>query len=286
MSRRHPLVTCMVRAAMKAARSLLRDFGEVEHLQVSKKGPADFVSHADRAAERILQEELGRMRPHFAFLLEEEGERPPPAGGKPTGRWIVDPLDGTTNFLHAVPHFAISIAAEEKGRVQAAVVYDPVRDELFWAQRGGGAFLNDQRLRVSARQKLEQALIATGIPFAGHGEHERFLAELAGIMPRVAGIRRFGSAALDLAYVAAGRYDAFWEHGLHLWDIAAGALIVQEAGGLVSDHQGRPRAFETGEILASNSHLHRPMLRLLRLTHKRIAAGVAGPQPQAEESQA
>lgn len=285
MSRRHPLVTCMVRAAMKAARSLLRDFGEVEHLQVSKKGPADFVSHADRAAERILQEELGRMRPHFAFLLEEGGERPPPAGGNARGRWIVDPLDGTTNFLHAVPHFAISIAAEEKGRVQAAVVYDPVRDELFWAQRGGGAFLNDQRLRVSARQKLDQALIATGIPFAGHGEHERFLAELGVIMPRVAGIRRFGSAALDLAYVAAGRYDAFWEHGLNLWDIAAGALIVQEAGGLVSDHEGLPRAFETGEILASNGHLHRPMLRLLRQAHRQAATEKGSAQPQAGEGE-
>lgn len=261
----------MLRAAMKAARSLLRDFGEVEHLQVSKKGPADFVSHADRAAERILKEELARARPHFAFVMEEAGEEPPPAGGAAKGRWIIDPLDGTTNFLHAIPHFAISLAAEEKGRVVAAVVYDPVRDELFWAQRGGGAFLNDQRLRVSARQKLEEALVATGIPFAGHGEHERFLAELAAIMPRVAGIRRFGSAALDLAYVAAGRYDAFWEHGLNLWDIAAGALIVQEAGGLVSDHAGLPRALETGEILATNGHLHRPMLRLLRTAVARLA---------------
>ncbi len=264
MSRRSPLVNVMVKAAMKAARPLRRDFGEVEQLQVSRKGPADFVSQADRNAERILREELARARPRFSFLMEESGESPPATAGAPQGRWVVDPLDGTTHFLHGLPHWAISIAAEEHGRIVAGIVYDPLRDELFWAQRGGGAFLNDQRLRVSARERLQAALLATGIPFAGHGDHERFLGELAVMMKEVAGIRRFGSAALDLAYVAAGRYDAFWEHGLHRWDIAAGVLLVQEAGGLVSDHEGRPRALDSGEILATNAQLQRVMLRALR----------------------
>ncbi len=264
MSRRSPLVNVMVKAVMKAARPLRRDFGEVEQLQVSRKGPADFVSQADRNAERILREELARARPRFSFLMEESGESGPEAAGAPQGRWIVDPLDGTTNFLHGLPHWAISVAAEEHGRIVAGVVYDPLRDELFWAQRGGGAFVNDQRLRVSARERLQAALLATGIPFSGHGEHDRFLAELRVMMAQVAGIRRFGSAALDLAYVAAGRYDGFWEHGLRLWDIAAGVLLVQEAGGLVSDHEGRPRALESGEVLATNGHLQRAMLRALR----------------------
>lgn len=275
MSRRSPLVNVMVKAAMKAARPLRRDFGEVEQLQVSRKGPADFVSQADRNAERILREELTRARPRFSFLMEESGEVPPVQGGEPQGRWIVDPLDGTTNFLHGLPHWAISIAAEEHGRITAGIVYDPLRDELFWTQRGGGAFVNDQRLRVSSRERLQAALVATGIPFAGHGEHERFLSELRVLMTDVAGIRRFGSAALDLAYVAAGRYDGFWEHGLHLWDIAAGVLLVQEAGGLVSDHDGRPRALESGEVLATNAHLQRVMLRALRRARRSCEEGQA-----------
>ncbi|RMD90684.1 MAG: inositol monophosphatase [Alphaproteobacteria bacterium] len=261
MSRRSPLVNVMVSAAMKASRGLRRDFGEVEQLQVSRKGPADFVSEADRRAEQILYEELHRARPDFGFLMEERGAI---AGKEADSRWIVDPLDGTTNYLHGLPHWAVSIAAEERGDIVAGIIYDPLREELFWADRGRGAFLNDQRLRVSARTTLATALLATGIPFKGRGGHARFLAELESFMHEVAGVRRFGAASLDLAYVAAGRYDGFWEAGLAPWDVAAGILLIREAGGFVSDLEGGRRIFATGGILAANDQIHAHMLKRLK----------------------
>lgn len=261
MTMRSPIVNVMVAAAHKASRGLLRDFGEVEQLQVSRKGPADFVSEADRRAERTLREELGRARPDFAMLLEEAGAVP---GQDPSQRWIVDPLDGTTNFLHGIPHFAISIAHEAGGRIEAAVIYDPLRDETFWTQRGGGAFLNNHRLRVSGRRNLADSVLATGIPFADRRGKDEMLAVLGPVMDATAGLRRFGSAALDLAYVAAGRYDGFWEIGLAPWDVAAGILLVQEAGGFVTELDGKANPLNGGTILATNDHLNQPIGDLLR----------------------
>ncbi|MEM7443881.1 MAG: inositol monophosphatase family protein, partial [Pseudomonadota bacterium] len=212
-----PLINVMVRAAERAARQLVRDFGEVEQLQVSRKGPADFVSQADLKAEKTITTELAKARPSFGFLMEESGTK---EGQDADWRWIVDPLDGTTNFLHGLPHWAISIAAEEKGEIVAGVVLNPISNELFWAEKGKGAFLNDRRLRVSSRRTLQEAVLATGIPFLGHGDISTFQAELTRLMPQVAGIRRYGAAALDLAFVAAGRFDGFWESKLNAWDVA------------------------------------------------------------------
>jgi myo-inositol-1(or 4)-monophosphatase len=256
-----PALNVMTTAARKAGRGLIRDFGEIENLQVSLKGPADFVSTADKRTERILIQELSKARPGYGFLVEESGTI---EGPDRTHRFIIDPLDGTTNFLHGVPHFAISIALEREGQLASAVVYNPVADEMFTAEKSHGAYLNDRRLRVAARSSLKEALIATGMPFHGHGDHETFLSELAPVMSRVAGIRRFGSAALDLAWVAAGRYDAFWERGLSSWDLAAGVLLVREAGGVATDLQGGPRVLETGDVLAANERLHPLLLKLLR----------------------
>jgi myo-inositol-1(or 4)-monophosphatase len=251
----------MVAAAHKAARGLKRDFGEVEQLQVSKKGPADFVSVADHKAERVLAAELRKARPRYGFLMEETGAVD---GPDTSNRWIVDPLDGTTNFLHGIPHFAISIALERDGEPIAGVVYEPVHDQLFVAEKGKGAFLNGRRLRVSARRVLEESLFATGIPFRGVRDHELFLKQLGAVMAVSAGVRRFGSAALDLAYVAAGRYDGFWETGLSPWDVAAGVVLVREAGGYVSTIEGGPDMLAAGSILAANDHLHAPLGALLR----------------------
>jgi myo-inositol-1(or 4)-monophosphatase len=255
------LLKVMIESARKAARGLARDFGEVGELQVSRKGTADFVSAADLRAEQTLFEELTRVRPGYGFLGEERGEV---AGTDKTHRWIVDPLDGTTNFLHAVPHFAINVALEREGQIVAAVTYNPVTHDLFWAERGRGAFLNDKRLRVSARAKLDEALIATGIPFLGHGQHARFLKELHQIGQRVAGVRRFGAAALDLAWVAAGRFDGYWERDLNAWDVAAGLLLVSEAGGMVSDAAGGNDMLTGGSICAANASLHPLILERLR----------------------
>ncbi len=255
------LLNVMVGAARKAARRLVRDFGEVEQLQVSKKGPADFVSIADTTAERTLRAELSRARPHYGFLLEEHGEVP---GRDTSNRWIIDPLDGTTNFLHGIPHFAISIALERDGELFAGVIYEPVHDEMFVAENGQGAHLNGRRLRVSARRTMAEAIFATGIPFMGIRDHELFLRQLRGVMAVSAGVRRFGSAALDLAYVAAGRYDGFWENGLNPWDIAAGIVLVREAGGFVSDHDRGHGMMGSGDILAANDHLHAPLAAILR----------------------
>jgi myo-inositol-1(or 4)-monophosphatase len=261
MQRRSPTINVMVRAADRAARGLKRDFGEVENLQVSRKGPADFVSTADTRAEQVLREELGRARPEFGFLMEESGSRP--SRDAAARRWIVDPLDGTSNFLHGIPHFAVSVALEERGEIVAGVVYDPIKDEMYWAERGIGAFLNDRRLRVSGRTRPDDCLFGTGIPFKGVGDHETFLEELREVMKVSAGVRRAGTASLDLAYVAAGRLDGFWERGLHPWDMAAGVILIREAGGYVSDFDAGPLDLECGRILASNGNLHDTLRDLL-----------------------
>ena len=258
---RSAILNVMVGAAMKAGRSLVRDFGEIENLQVSRKGPADFVSAADRKAENIVRTELMKARPGYSFLGEEGGEI---AGDDSQHRWIVDPLDGTTNFLHGVPIFAVSMALERQGTLVAGVVFNPIMNELYVAERGGGAFLNDRRLRVSARTAIDDCLIGTGLPFLGHGDHGRALFELRHIMNEVAGIRRCGAASLDLCWTASGRYDGFWEHNLKPWDMAAGILIVKEAGGFVSDGDGRDRMLGTGSIVAGNEDIQRGLLGLLK----------------------
>jgi len=255
------LLKVMIDAVRKTARGLNRDFGEVAELQVSKKGAADFVSAADLKAEQTLFEELSRVRPGYGFLGEERGEIP---GSDKTHRWIVDPLDGTTNFLHAIPHFAINVALEREGQIVAAVTYNPATNDMFWAERGRGAFINDKRLRVSSRNRLDEAVIATGIPFLGHGQHARFLKELHQISQRVAGVRRFGAAALDLAWVAAGRFDGFWERDLSPWDVAAGVLLVSEAGGMVTSADGGDHTLDGGSICAASSTMHPLMLERLR----------------------
>ncbi|WP_448190557.1 inositol monophosphatase family protein [Azospirillum sp. sgz301742] len=273
MATRSALINVMVRAAEKAGRALVRDFGEVEQLQVSRKGPADFVSAADMKAEKTLREELQKVRPEYGFLMEESGTS---KGKDDTTRWIVDPLDGTTNFLHGLPHWAISIAVEKAGEIVAGVVYEPVHDQMFWAEKGAGAFLNHQRLRVSARRKLEDSVLATGIPFKGRPGHQQFLAEAEKVMTEVAGIRRFGAASLDLAYVAAGRYDGYWERGLSPWDVAAGVLLVTEAGGFVGEIGGGRNPVYGGTILAANSHLNLPLATLLRGVERKQATPPAG----------
>ena len=261
MAARSPLVNVMVNAAYKAAKGLVRDFGEVEQLQVSRKGPADFVSAADLRSEQILKRELGKARPDYGLLFEEGGGS---AGKDASNRWVVDPLDGTLNFLHGIPHFAISIGAERDGEPYAGVIYNPVTDELYWAEKGKGAHLNDRRLRVSARRKIEEALVGTGAPFLGHGDHPIFLARAKAVMAATAGLRRMGAAALDLAYVAAGRLDGFWEEPLNPWDICAGIVLVREAGGYVSEIAGGNAMMSSGSVLAANDQLHRPLGDLLR----------------------
>jgi myo-inositol-1(or 4)-monophosphatase len=230
MSRPSPAVTVMMDAARAAGRRLVRDFGEVENLQVSRKGPADFVSAADQKAEEIIRERLAKARPGYGFVLEEGGVV---EGSDKSHRFIVDPLDGTLNFLHGVPHFSVSIGLEREGRLRAGVVYDPIRNEMFWAETDEGAWLDNRRLRVGSRRKLSEAMVTTGIPQLGVGGVERFIEELTAVRAEVAAVRRLGSAALDFAWVAAGRFDAFWERGLSPWDIAAGFVLVQEAGGSV-----------------------------------------------------
>jgi myo-inositol-1(or 4)-monophosphatase len=262
---RSALINVMTAAARKAARSLNRDFGEVEHLQVSLKGPANFVSAADRRAEDIVRTELAKARPGYGFLGEESGNQP---GSDKSHTWIVDPLDGTTNFLHGIPHFAISIALEREGTIVAGLVYNPVHDEMFVAERGKGAFLNDRRIRVSARKRLAEAIFACGLPHLGRGDLAQFRREFAGIQEKVAGLRRFGSAALDLAWVAAGRLDAYWERNLGAWDIAAGSLIVREAGGFVTDCHGGEEILASGDIAAGNETMHQELISLLKAANR------------------
>ena len=244
-------------AVEKAGRALRRDFGEIENLQVSKKGPGDFVTNADLRAEKILFEELSEARPGYGFLLEEKGEVD---GSDKTHRWIIDPLDGTTNFMHGIPHFAISVALEREGTLVAGVIYNPITDEIFFGERGQGAFGPSGRLRVAGRSHLADAVLACGAPHAERAGRTEFMQETETLLPRIAGLRRFGAASLDLAYVAAGRFDGFWERGLAAWDMAAGIVLVREAGGLVSDMKNRNKALETGNILVANEALHGQLL--------------------------
>jgi myo-inositol-1(or 4)-monophosphatase len=276
MAMRSPVLNVMANAALRAARGLLRDFGEVEQLQVSVKGPGEFVSTADLRAERMLKAELLRAHPGYGQCFEESGETP---GADQRHRWIVDPLDGTTNFLHGIPHFAISIALERDGEIIAGIVYEPTRDEMFSAEKGLGAFVNDRRLRVSARRQLGDAVIGTGMPYRTHGDGRAYLETLAAVMAATSGVRRMGAGALDLAYVAAGRYDGFWESGLKPWDIAAGILLVREAGGYVSDFAGGRSMMTSGDVLAANDHLHLPLAALLREARRRGAAEPPVPPP-------
>jgi len=251
----------MIKAARKAGRSLVKDFREVENLQVSMKGAGDFVSRADREAERIIKEELRGARPSYGWLGEETGEE---AGEDPTRRWIVDPLDGTTNFLHGLPHWAISIALEHKGEIVSGVIFDPAKDEMFQAEKGQGAFMNETRLRVSGRRHMAEAIFATGVPFGTKKTLPATLKDLAKLMPACAGVRRWGAAALDLAYVAAGRYDGFWERELQPWDIAAGLIVVREAGGFVAPVREGRGIFESGAVIAANGELFKPFCDILR----------------------
>jgi myo-inositol-1(or 4)-monophosphatase len=256
-----PVLNVMVAAARKAARPLNRDFNELEHLQISLKGPADFVTSADKRTEHILIEELSKARPGYGILGEEGGAI---TGADKTHRFIIDPIDGTTNFMHGIPHFAISIGLEREGQMVAGLVYNPVTEELFTAEKGHGAYLNNKRLRVAARKELAPSVIATGLPFLGKEGHARASAEMAEMMNLTAGIRRFGSASLDMAYVAAGRFDGFWEHALKAWDVAAGIVLVREAGGVVTDLRGGGEMLSEGTVLASNEYLHPQLIKLLK----------------------
>jgi myo-inositol-1(or 4)-monophosphatase len=262
---RSALLNVMIKAARKAARTLKRDFGEIENLQVSLKGPANFVSAADRKAEEILREELMTARPGYSFLGEEGGRR---EGSDKTHTWVVDPLDGTSNFLHGIPHFAISIALEREGSVVAGLIYNPANDDLFTAEKGKGAFLNDKRLRVAARRRLADAVIACGLPHLGRGDIALGSRETAAVQEKVAGLRRFGAAALDLAWVAAGRLDGYWERNLSPWDMAAGLIMVREAGGYVSDLDGRETTPATVDVLAGNEAIHAELLKVLKAAWK------------------
>lgn len=251
----------MIKAARKAGRSLVKDFREVENLQVSVKGAGDFVSRADLAAEKIIRDELMAARPTYGWLGEETGAS---EGADPTRRWIIDPLDGTTNFLHGLPHWAISIALEHKGEVVAGVVFDPAKDEMFAAEKGQGAWMNESRIRVSGRRSMAEALLATGIPFGTKKTLPATMRDLARLMPATAGVRRWGAAALDLAYVAAGRFDGFWERELHPWDMAAGILLVREAGGFAEAVRVGREIFESGSVVAGNAEIFAALTKALR----------------------
>src|SRR6516162_11486187 len=262
---RSALLNVMIKAAQKAARALKRDFGEIEHLQVSVKGPGNFVTAADRRAEETLRQELELARPGYSFLGEEGGRH---EGTDKTHCWIVDPLDGTLNFLHGIPHFAISIALEREGMIVAGVVYNPANDELFTAERGKGAFLNDRRIRVAERRRLADAVVACALPHPSRGDVELTRHEHSAVQDKVAGLRRFGAASLDLAWVAAGRLDAYWERSLSPWDMAAGIALVREAGGFVTDLDGREDMLKTGGIIAATDAIHRELLQTLKAARK------------------
>jgi myo-inositol-1(or 4)-monophosphatase len=274
------ILNVMTKAAYRAGKSLKRDLGEVEHLQVSLKGPRNFVTAADRKAEEIVYEELAKARPDYGFLGEEGGPR---AGTDKSHRWIVDPLDGTTNFLHGIPHFAVSIALERDGAIVAALTYNPANDDVFVAERGKGAFLNDRRIRVAARQRLADAVVACGLPHYGRGDLVLGRHEIAAAQNHFAGLRRFGAATLDLAWVAAGRFDAFWERDLSPWDMAAGILLVREAGGFVSDLDGGEAILTKGNIAAGNDTMHRELLRLMKEAGKQATND---PEREADKSPA
>ena len=251
----------MIKAARRAARGLIRDFGEVENLQVSSKSAGDFVSRADIQSEKLIREELTTARPNYGWLGEETGAA---EGKDPTRRWIVDPLDGTTNFLHGMPHWSISIALEHKGEIVSAVIFDPVKDELFTAEKGSGAWMNDRRLRVSDRREMTETIYGTGVPFTNNPGLPRFLRQVAALSPQCAGIRRLGSAALDLAYVAAGRFDGYWEFKLNAWDVSAGLLLVREAGGLVEAMEPEARPDGLNGVIAANPHVFDRFAQVIR----------------------
>src|SRR5205085_2611314 len=255
------LINVMVKAARRAGRSLKRDLGEIEHLQVSLKGPANFVSLADKRAEEMLYTDLSKARPGYGFLGEEGGTR---EGNDKSHTWIVDPLDGTTNFLHGIPQFAISIGLQREGTIIAGVIYNPANEELYIAERGKGAFLNDQRLRVAGRRKLNECVIACGLPHIGRGDHHLSRLEMTEIQDKVAGLRRFGAAALDMAFVASGRLDGYWERNISPWDIAAGIIILREAGGFVTDIDGADAMFTKKHVVAGNETIQRELQRLLK----------------------
>ena len=257
------LLNIMVAAARKAGRALTRDFGEVENLQVSRKGPADFVSNADRRAEAIIHDELSRARPTYGFLMEEAGEE---TGTDGQHRWIIDPLDGTTNFLHSIPLFATAIALERAGEIVASVIYSPIMDELFTAEKGAGAWLNNRRLRVAGRRHLADAVIVTGIKVTGTDDDSRTLRQLGQISPATAGIRRTGSASTDFAWLAAGRFDGYWEARLSPWDVAPGVILLKEAGGFVSDYAGAAGSVYNGEVVAGNEAIQGQLLKLVQKT--------------------
>ncbi len=259
------LINVMVKAARRAGRSLKRDLGEIENLQVSLKGPANFVSLADKRAEQMLLEDLTKARPGYGFIGEEGGAR---EGQDKSHTWIVDPLDGTTNFLHGIPQFAISIALEREGTMVAGLVYNPATDEMFMAERGKGAFLNEGRIRVAARKTLADAVIACGLPHRGRGELELGTREIGAMQPEVAGLRRFGAAALDMAWVAAGRLDGYWERNIKPWDIAAGLILVREAGGFVTDCDGGDDMLTKGHIVAGNEAVQKEVVRVLKQAGK------------------
>lgn len=255
-----PNINIMLRAAEKAGRSLLRDFGEVENLQVSVKGPGDFVSAADRRSEDIIHKELSKARPEYSFLMEESGEI---KGEDPNNIWIIDPLDGTSNFLHGIPHWCISIALQTKGEIVAGIIYDPVKDETFRAEKGGGAFMKNRRLRVSGRNDLLSSMITTGHPRRDTAAQKQFIKEYEIILEHVPGMRRYGAAALDMAYVAAGRFEGFWERGINAWDMAAGHIIVKEAGGISTNVSGTDSPVHNGNVLCANPNLHEKLKSLL-----------------------
>ena len=259
------LINVMVKAARRAGRSLKHDLGEIEHLQVSLKGPANFVSLADKRAEEMLYVDLSKARPGYGFIGEEGGNR---EGADKSHTWIVDPLDGTTNFLHGIPQFAISIALQREGTIIAGVIYNPANDELYIAERGKGAFLNDQRLRVAGRRSLSDCVLACGLPHIGRGDHELFRREMMEIQGRVAGLRRFGAASLDLAFVAAGRLDGYWERNLSPWDIAAGQILIREAGGIVSGIEGHDNALTTGHVVCGNEYVHDALMKVLQAAER------------------
>src|ERR1700716_3831445 len=255
------LINVMVKAARRAGRSLRRDLGEVEHLQVSLKGPANFVTKADKRSEEMLYDDLSKARPGYGFIGEEGGAR---EGADKSHTWIVDPLDGTTNFLHGIPHFAISIGLQREGTMIAGLIYNPANDDLYIAERGKGAFLNDQRLRVAGRRQLNECVVACGLPHIGRGGHEEFRREMPARQERVAGLRRFGAASLDLAFVAAGRLDGYWERNLQSWDIAAGQIMVREAGGIVSGMEGDDDPLTTGHLICGNEFVHAELVKILK----------------------
>src|ERR1700759_2669311 len=255
------LINVMVKAARRAGRSLNRDLGEIENLQVSLKGPANFVSAADKRAEEMIYSDLAKARPGYGFLGEEGGQR---EGTDTSHTWIGDPLDGTTNFLHGIPQFAISIGLSREGTVIAGVIYNPASDELYIAERGKGAFLNDQRLRVAGRRKLNECVIACGLPHIGRGDHQLALKEMAVLQDKIAGFRRFGAAALDMAFVAAGRLDGYWERNLQPWDMAAGQIMIREAGGVVSGIEGHDNALTTKNVVCGNEFVHGELVKIFK----------------------